>query len=103
MDSRKRRVKGLRHFRESQRQSRPAPDQDIIVAGTHRAPGNGKSDGLAKTAANPVAFNGPAGLPRHSEADAHRAMISPIAPLEDKCPVCGSHAAGRGPKITPAS
>jgi hypothetical protein len=102
MDSRKRGVKGLRHFRETRRQSRPSPDEDIIMAGRHGAPGRRKPYGFTKTAANAVALDGAAGLPRHSETDAHRALISPVAPLHDKCPVCGSHAAGSGPEITPA-
>jgi hypothetical protein len=102
MDSRKRGMKSLRHFRESYCQSRPAADQDIIMALIHGAPGARKPHGLPETAANPIAFDCAADLTRHSEADAGRAMISPIAPLEDKCPVCGSRATGRCPKITPA-
>ena len=102
MDSGKRRMKSLRHFDESYCQSRPPPDQDLIMSWTHGATGGGKPHCLTQAAANPVALNGATDLPRHSEADAHGPMISPIAPLKDKCPVCGSHAAGRGPKITPA-
>jgi hypothetical protein len=102
MDSTKRLVKGFRHFHESHRESGAPPNQDIIVSGTHRAPGGRNPHGFAQTAANPVALDGAPCLPRHRETDAHRAMISPIAPLEDKRPVCGSHATDRGPKIAPA-
>ena len=84
MDSRERGVKGLRHFRESRRQSRPSPDENVIMAGTHAAPGGRKPYGFTKTAANAVALDGAAGLPRDSETDAHRALISPVAPLQDK-------------------
>jgi hypothetical protein len=102
MDSRKRRMKSLRHFRESYSQSRPPADQYIIMAGTHGATSGRKSHNFAQPPANPVALDGATGLPGHGETDAHRAMISPMAPLEDKCPVRGSHAAGCGPKIAPA-
>jgi hypothetical protein len=102
MDSRKRGMKSLRHFHESYCQSRPAPNQHIIMTLTHGAPGGRKPHGLTKTAANPVAFDSAADLARHSEADAYRALISPIAPLDDKCPVCGSRTASRRPKITAA-
>jgi hypothetical protein len=72
------------------------------MAWTHGAPGGRKPHHLSQAAANPVALDRAAGLPRHRETDAHCAMISPIAPLEDKRPICGSNAGGRGPKITPA-
>jgi hypothetical protein len=102
MDSRERRMKSLRHFRESCRQSRTPPNQDIIMTGTHGAPGGGKSHRLAQAPANPVALDSAADLPRHSKTDAHGAMISSRTRLQDECAVCRSHAVGGRPKIAPA-
>jgi hypothetical protein len=96
-------MKSLRHFRESDGKRRPPADQHIIMAATHRATCRRKPHRLTKPAANPVTFDGAAGLPRHGKPNAHGAMISSITRLEDECPVGGSHAAGSGPKITAAS
>jgi hypothetical protein len=102
MDSRQRCMKSLRHFRESGRKSRTPPNQHIIMTGTHGAPGGRKPHRLAQAPANPVALDGAACLPRHSETDAHGAMISSTTRLQDECAVGRSHAAGRSPKIAPA-
>jgi hypothetical protein len=68
----------------------------------HSAPGGGKPHRFAQTPANAVALDGAACLPRHSETDAHGAMISSRTRLQDECAGCRSNAAGRGPKIAPA-
>ena len=72
------------------------------MTATHGAPGGGKPHRLAQAPANPVALDRAADLPRHSETDAHGAMISSRTRLQDECAVCRSHAAGGGPKIAPA-
>jgi hypothetical protein len=102
MGSSQRRMKRLCHFRESRRQSRTPPDQDIIMTGRHGAPGGRQPHRFAQAPANPVALDGAACLPRHSETDAHGAMISSRTRLQDECAGCRSNAAGRGPKIAPA-
>jgi hypothetical protein len=102
MDSRERRMKSLRHFRESRRKSRTPPNQDIIMAGTHGGPGGGMPHRFAQAPANPVALDSAADLPRHSETDAHGAMISSRTRLQDECAVYRSHAVGGRPKIAPA-
>src|ERR1700749_5049833 len=96
-------MKSVRHFGESARKSRTAANQHVIMAAAHRAPCCRKPYRLTKPAANPVAFDGAAGLPRYGETDAGNAKIAPITRLKNECPVGGSHAAGSGPKITAAS
>ena len=98
-----RRMKSLRHFRESCRKSPTPPDEHVIMTGTHSAFGRRKPHRFAQAAANPVALDRAAYLSRYSETDAHGVMISSIARLEDECAVRRSHAAGCGPKIAPAS
>ena len=102
MGSSQRHMKRLCHFRESRRKSRTPPNQDIIMAGTHGGPGGGMPHRFAQAPANPVALDSAADLPRHSETDAHGAMISSRTRLQDECAGCRSNAAGRGPKIAPA-
>jgi hypothetical protein len=97
-------MKSVRHFCESGRKRWPPANQHIIMAGRHRALCRRKPHRLTKTAANPVAFDSAAGLPRHGKTDAGEALISPIPRLENERTVGGSHAAaGSGPKITAAS
>ena len=103
MDLSQCRLKSLCHLREGSRQSRPPPDQHIVVAGLHRAPRSRKPHHFAQAATNPVAFDGTANLPRHRETDAYGTLISPTTRLQDECAACRALAAGSGPKIAPAS
>jgi hypothetical protein len=95
-------MKSLRHFHESCHQSRTPPNQDIIMTATQGAPGGGKPHRLAQAPANPVALDRAADLPRHSETDAHGAIISSRTRLQDERAVRRSHTAGGRPKIAPA-
>ena len=96
-------LKSLCHLREGSRQSRPPPNEHIIMAGTHSVPRSRKPYRLAQASANPVALNRPAHLPRHRETDAHSTLVSSTARLQDERAAYRPHAAGSGPKIAPAS
>ena len=103
MDLGQRRIKSPGPFREGSGKSSPPPDQHIVVAGTHNASSSRKSHRLAQAAANPVALDRAARLPRNRETDAHGPLISSTTRLQDEGPICRPHSAGGGPKIAPAS
>jgi hypothetical protein len=103
MDLAQRGMESLRHLRERRRQSRPTPDQHVIVAGRHRAACRWKPHHFAQAAANPVALDGAAYLPRHGVTHAHGPMISSTTRLQDERAACGLGATGSGSKIAPAS
>ena len=103
MDLGQRDMESPRHLCERRRQSRPPPDQHIIVAGRHCTASRRKPHHFAQAAANPVALDGTADLPRHGETNAHGPMISSTTRLQDERAACGLCATGSGPKIAPVS
>jgi len=72
------------------------------MTGRHGAPGGRQPHRFPQAPANPVALDGAACLPRHSETDAHGAIISSRTRLQDERAVHRSHTAGGRPKIAPA-
>ena len=89
MNPAKRRIEFLPHLPERRRECRAPPDQNVIVAVMHAAALR-KPHHLAQPAPHPVALHRIADLPRHREADAHRAVLGAAARLHhegaDGCP-----------------
>ena len=101
MNPAERRIEFPPHLPERHRERGAPPDQHIIVAVMHAAALR-KPHHLAQPAPHPVALHRIADLPRHREADTHRAVLGAAARLHHEG-ADGYPLPGRGgTKVRPA-
>ena len=100
MNPAERRIEFLPHPPERRRKRRAPPDQHVIVAFMHAAALRKPYD-LAQPAPHPVALHRIANLPRHREADAHRAVLATAARLHHEGADGRPQARSGGTKVRP--